>query len=279
MTKILDGKKVANSLKQKLKKEINELPTIPKLTVIQVGNIAASNVYIHKKKQISEELGLLFELLHYDNDISTATLIKQIRKLNIDTSVNGILIQLPLPSHIDSKKIIDLIDPLKDVDGLTSTNLGKLFKNNPSAIPPATAKGVIELLKRYDIEIEGKQAVVVGRGDISGLPIAGMLQNENATVTLCHSYSKDLKNICKRADILVVSIGKAQYINREYIKEGCVVIDVGTNRDVDGKLVGDVDFKSIKDMAGSVTPVPGGIGPMTIACLFSNLLNIYKQNV
>ena len=280
---LLNGKQISLEISDNLQGEIEEYTQKgkrpPRLDILLVGDDYASKIYVSMKSEKATSIGVVTNVHTFSESVKEDELITLIEKLNRDISVDGIMVQLPLPKHINQDSVLERVLPSKDVDGLTSTNLGKLFKNNPSAIPPATAKGVIELLKRYDIEIEGKQAVVVGRGDISGLPIAGMLQNENATVTLCHSYTKDLKNICKRADILVVSIGKAQYINREYIKEGCVVIDVGTNRDVDGKLVGDVDFKSIKDMAGSVTPVPGGIGPMTIACLFSNLLNIYKQNV
>ncbi|NLZ24775.1 bifunctional 5,10-methylenetetrahydrofolate dehydrogenase/5,10-methenyltetrahydrofolate cyclohydrolase [Candidatus Dojkabacteria bacterium] len=280
---LLNGKQISLEISDNLQGEIEEYTQKgkrpPRLDILLVGDDYASKIYVSMKSEKATSIGVVTNVHTFSESVKEDELITLIEKLNRDISVDGIMVQLPLPKHINQDSVLERVLPSKDVDGLTSTNLGKLFKNNPSAIPPATAKGVIELLKRYDIEIEGKQAVVVGRGDISGLPIAGMLQNENATVTLCHSYSKDLKNICKRADILVVSIGKAQYINREYIKEGCIVIDVGTNRDVDGKLVGDVDFNSVKDMAGSVTPVPGGIGPMTIACLLSNLLNIYKQNV
>jgi len=189
------------------------------------------------------------------------------------------MVQLPLPNHIDEKYVLENINPEKDVDGLTSTNLGKLFKNDSTAIAPATAKGIMKLLEDYMIQIEGTNAVVIGRSDIVGLPTAAMLQNENATVTVCHSHTKNLKEICKMADILVVGIGKPEYIDMEYVKEKSIVIDVGTNKNSDGKLVGDVNFNSVKDIVEYITPVPGGVGPMTIACLLDNLMEIYIKNV
>ena len=189
------------------------------------------------------------------------------------------MVPLPLPKHIEEKNVLASILPSKDVDGLTSVNLGRLFKNDPSSIPPATAKGILELLKEYNIQILGSNAVVVGRSDIVGLPTAALLQNENATVTICHSHTGNLKEICKRADILVVGIGRGKYVNSEYISKGCTVIDVGTNRDIDGSLVGDVDFESVKDIVKYITPVPGGVGPMTISCLLKNLMDIYKRNI
>jgi methylenetetrahydrofolate dehydrogenase (NADP+)/methenyltetrahydrofolate cyclohydrolase len=189
------------------------------------------------------------------------------------------MVQLPLPKHITESNILENIFPQKDVDGLTSINLGKLLKNDPTAIAPATAKGILELLKEYKIEIAGKRAVVIGRSDIVGLPTVALLQNENATVTVCHSHTTNLKEICKKADILVSSMGKAEYIDIEYVKEGSVVIDVGTNKKEEGKLVGDVNFENVKDLVSYITPVPGGVGPMTIACLFSNLIEVYRKNV
>jgi methylenetetrahydrofolate dehydrogenase (NADP+)/methenyltetrahydrofolate cyclohydrolase len=236
-------------------------------------------MYVNMKEKKALDLGILVNIHTFDKEISQDQLIKLIKQLNSNSEVDGIMVQLPMPEHINESEVLESILPSKDVDGLTSTNLGKLFKNDSSAIPPATAKGVIKLLDNYDIQIEGKRAVVIGRGDISGLPIAAMLQNRNATVTICHSHTQELKDICKDADILVSSIGKAEYINSEYVKNGSVVIDVGTNKNSEGKLVGDVDFNSVKDIAEYITPVPGGVGPMTIACLFDNLIEMYKRNV
>ena len=236
-------------------------------------------MYVNMKEKKALDLGISVNVHNFEKDINENDLVKLINQLNNDKSVDGIMVQLPMPKHINESEVLESILPFKDVDGLTSTNLGKLFKNDSSAIAPATAKGVIKLLDKYDIQIEGKNAVVVGRGDISGLPIAAMLQNRNATITICHSHTQNLKDICKDADILVSSIGRVEYINSEYVKNGNVVIDVGTNRNREGKLVGDVDFNSVKDIAGYITPVPGGVGPMTIACLFDNLIEMYKRNV
>ena len=280
---ILDGKYTSSVVLQNLKTEIQkylqEGKRAPRIDIMLVGDDYASQMYVSMKEKKALDLGILVNMHTFDKEISQAQLIKLIKELNNENEVDGIMVQLPMPEHINESEVLESILPSKDVDGLTSTNLGKLFKNDSSAIPPATAKGVIKLLDNYDIQIEGKRAVVIGRGDISGLPIAAMLQNKNATVTICHSHTQGLKDICKDADILVSSIGRAEYINSEYVKNGGVVIDVGTNRNSEGKLVGDVDFNSVKDIAGYITPVPGGVGPMTIACLFDNLIEMYKRNV
>ena len=280
---ILDGKYISSEIVQTLKAEIQkyiqEGKRVPRIDILLVGDDYASQMYVNMKEKKALDLGILVNIHTFDKEISQDQLIKLIKQLNSNSEVDGIMVQLPMPEHINESEVLESILPSKDVDGLTSTNLGKLFKNDSSAIPPATAKGVIKLLDNYDIQIEGKRAVVIGRGDISGLPIAAMLQNKNATVTICHSHTQGLKDICKDADILVSSIGRAEYINSEYVKNGSVVIDVGTNRNSEGKLVGDVDFNSVKDIAGYITPVPGGVGPMTIACLFDNLIEMYKRNV
>ena len=280
---ILDGKYTSSVMLQNLKTEIQkylqEGKRAPRIDIMLVGDDYASQMYVNMKEKKALDLGILVNIHTFDKEISQAQLIKLIKELNNENEVDGIMVQLPMPEHINESEVLESILPSKDVDGLTSTNLGKLFKNDSSAIPPATAKGVIKLLDNYDVQIEGKRAVVIGRGDISGLPIAAMLQNRNATVTICHSHTQGLKDICKDADILVSSIGRAEYINSEYVKKGIVVIDVGTNRNSEGKLVGDVDFNSVKDIAGYITPVPGGVGPMTIACLFDNLIEMYKRNV
>ncbi len=280
---ILDGKYTSSVMLQNLKTEIQkylqEGKRAPRIDIMLVGDDYASQMYVSMKEKKALDLRILVNIHTFDKEISQAQLIKLIKELNNENEVDGIMVQLPMPEHINESEVLESILPSKDVDGLTSTNLGKLVKNDSSAIPPATAKGVIKLLDNYDVQIEGKRAVVIGRGDISGLPIAAMLQNRNATVTICHSHTQELKDICKDADILVSSIGRAEYINSEYVKNGSVVIDVGTNRNSEGKLVGDIDFNSVKDIAGYITPVPGGVGPMTIACLFDNLIEMYKRNV
>jgi len=281
--KILDGKYTSSVVLQNLKTEIQKYiqqgKRAPRIDILLVGDDYASQMYVNMKEKKALDLGISVNVHNFEKDINENDLVKLISQLNNDKSVDGIMVQLPMPEHINESEILESILPSKDVDGLTSTNLGKLFKNDSSAIAPATAKGVIKLLDKYNIQIEGKNAVVVGRGDISGLPIAAMLQNRNATITICHSHTQNLKDICKDADILVSSIGRPEYINSEYVKKGIVVIDVGTNRNSEGKLVGDVDFNSVKDIAGYITPVPGGVGPMTIACLFDNLIEMYKRNV
>ena len=280
---ILDGKYTSSVMLQNLKTEIQkylqEGKRAPRIDIMLVGDDYASQMYVSMKEKKALDLRILVNIHTFDKEILQAQLIKLIKELNNENEVDGIMVQLPMPEHINESEVLESILPSKDVDGLTSTNLGKLFKNDSSAIPPATAKGVIKLLDNYDVQIEGKRAVVIGRGDISGLPIAAMLQNRNATVTICHSHTRELKDICKDADILVSSIGRAEYINSEYVKNGSVVIDVGTNRNSEGKLVGDVDFNSVKNIAGYITPVPGGVGPMTIAGLFDNLFEVYKRNV
>jgi methylenetetrahydrofolate dehydrogenase (NADP+)/methenyltetrahydrofolate cyclohydrolase len=280
---ILDGKYTSSVMLQNLKTEIQkylqEGKRAPRIDIMLVGDDYASQMYVSMKEKKALDLRILVNIHTFDKEISQDQLIKLIKQLNSNSEVDGIMVQLPMPEHINESEVLESILPSKDVDGLTSTNLGKLFKNDSSAIAPATAKGVIKILEKYNIKIEGKNAVVIGRGDISGLPIAAMLQNRNATVTICHSHTQELKEICMRGDILVSSIGRPEYIDEQYVKKGSIVIDVGTNRNSEGKLVGDVNFNSVKDIAGYITPVPGGVGPMTIACLFDNLIEMYKRNV
>ena len=281
--KILDGKQTSLKISEKIQKEIQEHinsgKRSPRLDILLVGNDFGSQKYVEMKSKKAQEMGIQCEVHTFKEDTKEEELLRLIEEINGDNEIDGVMVQLPLPRHIDENKILERILPSKDVDGLTSVNLGKLFKNDPTAIAPATAKGILELLKEYEIEIDGKNALVIGRSDIVGLPTAAMLQNENATVTICHSHTKDLKEVCKRADILVVGIGKAEFIDMEYVKEGSIVIDVGTNKNGEGRLVGDVDFDSVKDIVEYITPVPGGVGPMTISCLLSNLLEIYRRNV
>lgn len=281
--RILDGRqtslKISTSVKEEVSKYISEGKRVPRLDVLLVGDDFGSSKYVGMKSKKAKELGIQCEVHRYGEDVQKDELISKILELNEETLVDGIMVQLPLPKHINENEILEYILPSKDVDGLTSVNLGKLFKNDPTAIPAATARGVMELLKEYEIQVEGKNAVVINRSSIVGLPIVALLQNENATVTICHSYTQNLKDICKCADILVVGIGKAEYITSEYIKQGSTVIDVGINRNSEGKLVGDVDYSSVKEICEYITPVPGGVGPMTIVSLFSNLFNTYKNNV
>lgn len=267
---ILDGKKVAESVYSKIILDVSLLPSIPKLAFIIVGEDPASQTYVKSKGKKCQDLGLRSETLSLPEMISESDLIAKIHSLNKDKEVNGILVQLPLPKHLDKSKILKEIDPSKDVDGLHVDSAGKLFLGEPRFVP-CTPAGVMEILKFYQIPVEGKKAVVVGRSDIVGKPMAQLLLMANATVTVCHSKTSDLKHETQQADILIAAMGRPQFIKAEHVKEGAVVIDVGIHR-VDGKIVGDVDFESVAAKAASLTPVPGGVGPMTIAMLMKNLL-------
>lgn len=283
--KILDGKKVSEEILQELESEVGKLldqgDRIPRLDIIIVGHDYASEKYVSIKKQKGEKLGLKIEVHSFEDDVEDSEIKELIQRLNKDSLVDGIMVQLPLPKGsktFNTKGILETIDVSKDVDGLTYASLGAVWVQRES-IGAATPTGIIKLLDEYDIDVTGKSAVVVGRSKIVGLPLAGMLARRNATVTLAHSQSENLADICSKADILAVGIGKPKYINTDYVKEGAVVIDIGINRDYEGNLVGDVDFEEVKDKCEYITPVPGGVGPMTIASLFSNLIKIYKRNV
>lgn len=280
---LLNGKEVAQKIVDTLKSKISVYIDLgsrtPRLDIILVGEDFASKKYVDMKMKRAEEIGIKAVLHKFESKVSTEEIVTKIKELNSDNRVDGVMVQLPLPKGLNTDLVLESIDCSKDVDGLTSMNLGKLFKNNPSAIAPATAKGILKLLEEYKVQIDGSKVVVIGRSDIVGLPTAAVLQNSNATVTVCHSHTKNLKEICKQADILVVGIGKAEYIDKGYVKEGATVIDVGTNRGKDDKLVGDVKFGSVKKVAGYITPVPGGVGPMTISSLLLNLFEIYERNV
>ncbi len=273
MSNIIDGKEIANIKKNALIKEINSVKDKLKLVVIQVGNDPASDVYVRNKRKICEELGILFNHLKYES-ISEDDLITTIEKLNNEKEVTGILVQLPLPKNIDEKKVIEAISPLKDVDGLTKANVGNLFSFQ-DGLKPCTALGVIEILDCANTKIEGKNVVIVGRSRLVGLPLISLFLKRNATVTICHSKTENLKDITKKADILVVAIGKKEYIKEDYVKDGAVVIDVGINRE-NGKLYGDCDFENIKDKCSKITKVPGGVGPLTVIMLASNVVEAYK---
>lgn len=280
---LLDGRAVSQKILKELKNKIDGYidigSRVPRLDIIIIGDDYASKKYVSMKEKRALELGIKTVVHEFDSNTKEEDITELIDKLNSDSRVDGLMVQLPLPKGLETKNILERISPKKDVDGLTSSNLGKLFRNEKDAIAPATARGVLKILEEYEIGIDGVNAVVLGRSEIVGLPTAAMLQNSNATVTICHSHTKNLKDISKNADILVVGIGKAEYIDKAYIKEGAVVIDIGTNLNQEGKLVGDVKFGSVKKVAEYITPVPGGIGPMTIASLLLNLFEIYEKNV
>ena len=269
--KLLNGKELADKIKDEVKAEVDAMATNGqnvRLVVIQVGDNAASSTYVHNKNNACNYCGIESIVYQLSDDTSEDTVVDLIDFLNKHDIVTGILVQLPLPSHIDEHKVIQSIAPEKDVDGFHEINVGKLMIGEDTFVP-CTAKGIIELLKYNDIEIEGKHCVVVGRSNIVGKPVAMELLHHNATVTMCHSRTKELEKICKEADILVCAIGKPKFFNRDYIKEGAVVVDVGIHRTENG-LCGDVDFDDVKDIVSAITPVPGGVGVMTVAMLMKN---------
>lgn len=272
MAKIIDGKAISLEIKDELKNKVAELKEagITKcLAVIQVGADPASSVYVRNKKKGCEYIGIESKSFELPEETSQDELIKLIENLNKDDSVNGILVQLPVPKHIDEDAIIKAIDPKKDVDGFHPQSVGALCIGQKGFVS-CTPAGIIQLLKRSNIDIAGKECVIVGRSNIVGKPMALLMLRENATVTIAHSKTKDLKEVCKRADILIVAIGKPEFLTAEYVKEGAVVIDVGINRDANNHLVGDVKYDEVEPKCSYITPVPGGVGPMTIAMLLNN---------
>lgn len=272
MAIIIDGKLVAQEVKAKVSKKVKELQEngiTPGLAVIIIGNNPASRIYVNNKKKACAEVSIYSKEYALPDTTSQKELIELISKLNNDDSINGILVQLPLPNHINEKAVIEAIDPLKDVDAFHEINVGKIMIGEYDLLP-CTPAGIIELLNSQNIEIEGKHCVVVGRSNIVGKPMAMLLLHRNGTVTICHSKTKNLKEICKNADILIAAVGKAKFITSDMVKKGAVVIDVGMNKDENGKLCGDVDFDNVKKIASYITPVPGGVGPMTIAMLMKN---------
>lgn len=274
MALIIDGKTISAQIKDEIKEAVmvqKQQGRVPTLAVIQVGNDPASTVYVGNKKKACEYVGIRSISYELDEAVTQEELIARINELNVQEDVNGILVQLPLPDHIDEDAVIEAIAPNKDVDGFHPANVGKLSIGQ-SGFVSCTPAGIIELLKRSNVDIEGKECVIVGRSNIVGKPMAQLLLRENGTVTICHSRTKQLQDITKRADILIVAIGKPKFITAEYVKEGAVVIDVGIHRGIDQKLCGDVDFDDVVRTAGAITPVPGGVGPMTIAMLMSNCL-------
>ena len=272
MSKIIDGKKVSLELKDKLRDEVSKLKVKPKLVVISVGDNPASKVYVRQKEKCANYVGFLYEHLHYDS-IKDDELIKEIEKLNKDKKVSGMIVQLPLPKGMDEKRIVNSIDPDKDVDGLSYINAGRLL-NNEECLTSCTPAGIMELLKAYNIDPCGKRVVVIGRSILVGKPMMNLMINANATVTLCHSKTVDIEKITRQADILVVAIGKPNFVKKNMVKRGAVVIDVGINR-VDDKLIGDVDYNDVYSKVKLITPVPGGVGPMTVIMLMNNVYKAY----
>lgn len=279
MAKIIDGKHISQEIKDELKQEVAALKASGRecaLAVIQVGNDPASSVYVRNKKKACEYIGIRSLSYELDENTSEEELLALIDKLNADSSVHGILCQLPLPKHMDEDKVIKRISPKKDVDGFHPQNVGALVIGQKGFVS-CTPAGIIQLLKRSNIQMEGKHCVVIGRSNIVGKPMALLMLRENATVTICHSRTRNLKELCKEADILIVAIGKPQFITADYVKEGAVVIDVGIHRDENNKLCGDVKYDEVEPVASAITPVPGGVGPMTIAMLMHNCVEAMKM--
>ncbi len=275
---IIDGKQIAKDLRQSIKSQVDNLNRAPGLAVILVGDDPASAVYVRNKDNACKEVGFYSEKIDKPADITQEELLSEIKRLNTDDRIDGILVQLPLPNHLDTNLVIETISPEKDVDGFHSENIGKLMQNKPY-LRPCTPKGVMTMLATIGVDIVGKDCVVVGASNIVGRPMAMELLNAGATVTICHSRTQDLPGKLKLADIVVVAVGIPQMVKGEWIKDGAIVIDVGINRLDSGKLVGDVDFESTIDIASWITPVPGGVGPMTIATLLENTLSSCKEKI
>lgn len=272
---ILDGKTVAAAVYDDLKRRIALLSSVPKIVFVRVGEDPASRTYVHSKAKKSQELGLLSETVVLPENVSEKDLLAWIVKLNATVGVHGILVQLPLPKHLDKGRILDAIDPKKDVDGLHAENAGRLLQGSPRFVP-CTPAGMLQILDHYRIPVAGKRAVVVGRSEIVGKPMALLLVQRDATVTICHSKTADLERVTSEADLVVAAVGRPKLLGARHIKPGATVLDVGINR-VDGKLVGDVDFDAVASKAGALTPVPGGVGVMTIAMLMNNLVSAVEQ--
>ena len=275
----IDGKKVAADLRAELKKKVAELKSTynaaPGLTVILVGEDAPSKIYVRNKEKSAIEVGINSKVIRYPENIEEKVLLDKIKELNDNNEVSGILVQLPLPKHIDKRKVIETMDPRKDVDGIHPMNVGNLSSGYDSSIP-CTPFGCSLLIKQVEKNLSGKHAVVIGRSNLNGKPIAQLLLKENCTVTITHSKTKDLKAECKRADIIVAAVGRPKLVKADWVKKDAIVIDVGINK-TDTGLVGDVDFEEVSKVAKAVTPVPGGVGPMTIACLLSNTVECFKK--
>ena len=293
MTKIIDGKLIAQKLRDDLKKEISQLKEkhnkVPGLAVVQVGDVAASSVYVKAKTKSAIEVGIAVIDHHLEDKTTQEELISLIHKLNIQENVNGILVQLPLPNHMNEQTILDSIDPSKDADGFHPLNVGKLSissKNDENLLIPCTPYGCLIMLKGLNIDLKGKHAIVIGRSNIVGKPMAQLLLKESCTVTIAHSKTVNLSELCNQADILIAAVGRPQIVRGNWIKKGAIVIDVGINRiqkeingEIKNKLVGDVNFSECEQKASAITPVPGGVGPMTIACLLRNTTIAFKNSI
>lgn len=271
---IIDGKKLAKEIREKLKLKSNELKEKginPKLAVIMVGDDKASQVYVKNKSKVCDEIGIEFEEFILDKNIQQEELIELIKKLNSDNNIHGILLQSPIPAHLDINEAFKTINPEKDVDGFNPVNVGKLCLNQDTFVS-CTPYGIMKMFEAYNIDLTGKNVTIIGRSNIVGKPLIQCCLNKNATVTVCHSKTKDLKEHTKNADVVISAIGKSKFVTEDMIKSGAVVIDVGTNRGEDGKLTGDVDFENVSKKTSYITPVPGGVGPMTIAMLMNNVI-------
>jgi len=268
---LLSGKEVQDDIKKKLKEKIGGLTSVPKLVIIQVGENEQSGIYINRKKKFGEELGITVEHKKFQEAVTEEEIIQEIEKDNQDESVGGIIVQLPIPKNLNLSRVLNSIDVNKDVDGLSAGQMGLLYSGNEEAHVPATARGVISLLDYYEVNLNSKSVCVVGRSNLVGRPIAEMCLKRNATLTICHSHTKNLEEFTRVADVLVVACGVPNYINDTHTREGQVVIDVGIHK-TDNGICGDVDFAKVKDVVSAITPVPGGVGPLTVASLFQNLV-------
>jgi len=274
MTKILSGKECSMFYKEQIKKEIENINQKLKLVVIRIGNDEASEIYVNSKKKACLEIGIDCEEIHFDETVTNEIVIKKINELNNNQDVTSILVQLPIPKHLNVHQIINTIDYKKDVDGLTTINIGKL-NNNQNGIIPATPKGIMKLLEYYNIDLESKHVVVVGRSNLVGKPLVPLLLNKNATISVCHSKTNSLHNFTRSADVLICAVGKKELITCDMVKKDVIIVDVGINR-VDGKIYGDIDFENVSQISSAITPVPGGVGVMTVTSLLMNIVECYN---
>ncbi|GBY74695.1 bifunctional methylenetetrahydrofolate dehydrogenase/methenyltetrahydrofolate cyclohydrolase FolD [Staphylococcus aureus] len=279
VAKILDGKQIAKDYRQGLQDQVEALKEkgfTPKLSVILVGNDGASQSYVRSKKKAAEKIGTISEIVHLEETATEEEVLNELNRLNNDDSVSGILVQVPLPKQVSEQKILEAINPEKDVDGFHPINIGKLYIDEQTFVP-CTPLGIMEILKHADIDLEGKNAVVIGRSHIVGQPVSKLLLQKNASVTILHSRSKDMASYLKDADVIVSAVGKPGLVTKDVVKEGAVIIDVGNTPDENGKLKGDVDYDAVKEIAGAITPVPGGVGPLTITMVLNNTLLAEKM--
>ncbi|HCY6292833.1 TPA: bifunctional methylenetetrahydrofolate dehydrogenase/methenyltetrahydrofolate cyclohydrolase FolD [Staphylococcus aureus] len=279
VAKILDGKQIAKDYRQGLQNQVEALKEkgfTPKLSVILVGNDGASQSYVRSKKKAAEKIGMISEIVHLEETATEEEVLNELNRLNNDDSVSGILVQVPLPKQVSEQKILEAINPDKDVDGFHPINIGKLYIDEQTFVP-CTPLGIMEILKHADIDLKGKNAVVIGRSHIVGQPVSKLLLQKNASVTILHSRSKDMASYLKDADVIVSAVGKPGLVTKDVVKEGAVIIDVGNTPDENGKLKGDVDYDAVKEIAGAITPVPGGVGPLTITMVLNNTLLAEKM--